>query len=231
MVGASSDLGLAPQPVNLETGLVDPGGEIIRPEHVLQTLFRHAGLGDEPDMRVEGIQAIDALTTLAFFFHVSVGDACVKVFRAKGFVAQLFVKRNCLGLCAQYHRRPAGFPRECLEPLHECASHARTPPLLQYGHALCFARLLLVKPKTCGAHRHGFLFLRLRPGDKMRAGFCAVIEFVPFLVRGDVLTFHKNFLSNGEADFFLRFIFNQRNPDFWRMNLQNDSVEKSPWEH
>lgn len=62
VVGASSDLGLAPQPVNLETGLVDPGGEIIRPEHVLQTLFRHAGLGDEPDMRVEGIQAIDALT-------------------------------------------------------------------------------------------------------------------------------------------------------------------------
>jgi len=63
VVGASSDLGMAPQPINLDTGVVDAGGEIVRPEHVLQTLFRQAGLGDEPDMRVEGINAIDALTS------------------------------------------------------------------------------------------------------------------------------------------------------------------------
>ena len=61
VVGRSSDTGFTPQAVNLENGQVDAGGEIIRPEHVLQTLFRHAGLGDEPDMRVEGINAIDAL--------------------------------------------------------------------------------------------------------------------------------------------------------------------------
>ena len=63
VIGASSDLGMAPQPINLDTGVVDVGGEVIRPEHVLQTLFRQAGLGDEPDMRVEGINAIDALTS------------------------------------------------------------------------------------------------------------------------------------------------------------------------
>jgi hypothetical protein len=63
VVGRSSDTGFTPQAVNTDTGLVDPGGEIIRPEHVLQTLFRQADLGDEPDMRVDGINAIDALVS------------------------------------------------------------------------------------------------------------------------------------------------------------------------
>jgi hypothetical protein len=63
VVGRSSDTGFTPQAVNMDTGLVDPGGEIIRPEHVLQTLFRQADLGDEPDMRVDGINAIDSLMT------------------------------------------------------------------------------------------------------------------------------------------------------------------------
>jgi hypothetical protein len=53
VIGASADVGLVPQPVDLTTGRVSPGGEIIKPEHILQTLFSDAGLGDEPDMRVD----------------------------------------------------------------------------------------------------------------------------------------------------------------------------------
>jgi uncharacterized protein (DUF1501 family) len=58
VIGASSDVNMMPQPVNLATGLVDQGGEILRPEHVLRTLFEDVGLGDAPDMRVEPIAAM-----------------------------------------------------------------------------------------------------------------------------------------------------------------------------
>ncbi len=58
-VGASSDLGMQPQPIDLRTGRVDMGGEVPRPEHVLQTLLELAGLpGDPDDLRVTGIPAI-----------------------------------------------------------------------------------------------------------------------------------------------------------------------------
>ena len=58
VIGASSDNGMLPLPVNLETGLVDDGGELIKPDHVLQTLYDDAGIGTAPDLRVSGIRAL-----------------------------------------------------------------------------------------------------------------------------------------------------------------------------
>lgn len=58
-VGASSDRGMEPQKTNLQTGRVDPGGEVVKPEHVLQTLMFNAGLtSDEADLRVYPIEAM-----------------------------------------------------------------------------------------------------------------------------------------------------------------------------
>ncbi len=52
VIGASSDVGMQPTTTNLTTGLNDPEGEVIRPEHVLQTLYDEVGIGMEPDLRV-----------------------------------------------------------------------------------------------------------------------------------------------------------------------------------
>ncbi len=53
VIGASSDVGMTPQAVNLHTGAVDPEGEVIRPEHVIQTLYDELGIDfDSTDLRV-----------------------------------------------------------------------------------------------------------------------------------------------------------------------------------
>lgn len=58
-VGASSDVGMQPQPVDLATGRVDMGGQVPRPEHVLQTMLELAGIsGDPDDLRVPPIRAM-----------------------------------------------------------------------------------------------------------------------------------------------------------------------------
>jgi uncharacterized protein (DUF1501 family) len=58
-VGASSDRGMEPQAINLQTGAVDLGGEVPKPEHVLQTLVFNSGREDDPaDLRVYPIDAI-----------------------------------------------------------------------------------------------------------------------------------------------------------------------------
>jgi hypothetical protein len=44
VIGASSDLGMAPEHLNLETGLADPEGISLKPEHVLSTLLTAAQL-------------------------------------------------------------------------------------------------------------------------------------------------------------------------------------------
>jgi uncharacterized protein (DUF1501 family) len=52
IVGASSDVGMMPMSIDTKTGLPDPGGEVLNPEHVLQSLMVDAGyLQDEPDFR------------------------------------------------------------------------------------------------------------------------------------------------------------------------------------
>ena len=59
IIGASSDVGMSPQPVDLETGAVDPGGEAIRPEHIWRTLLVDAGLEDDrADLRAPHIPAL-----------------------------------------------------------------------------------------------------------------------------------------------------------------------------
>jgi uncharacterized protein (DUF1501 family) len=56
VIGASSDVGMTPQSVNLETGLVDAGGEVIRPEHIHRTLLEGLGITEDiADLRVPSI--------------------------------------------------------------------------------------------------------------------------------------------------------------------------------
>ena len=44
--------------VNLLTGELDEGGETIRPEHIIRAIYDQVGIGDEPDLRVDGLSAI-----------------------------------------------------------------------------------------------------------------------------------------------------------------------------
>ena len=62
VIGASSNLGMQPTAVNLQTGqsLSIPGeGEVILPEHILQTLFHEVGISESnADLRVSPINAL-----------------------------------------------------------------------------------------------------------------------------------------------------------------------------
>ena len=50
---------MAPQSVNLQTGAVDPAGEIIRPEHIYRALLGHVGVTDDvADLRVDPLTAL-----------------------------------------------------------------------------------------------------------------------------------------------------------------------------
>jgi hypothetical protein len=57
-IGASSDQGMLPQPIDLASCSVDPGGELPKPDHMPQMLDEHVGLGSDPDLRVSGIAAL-----------------------------------------------------------------------------------------------------------------------------------------------------------------------------
>lgn len=57
-VGASSDVGMTPQAINLSSGDIDPGGVVPRPEHVWQALFDDVGIGAAADLRVSALSAI-----------------------------------------------------------------------------------------------------------------------------------------------------------------------------
>lgn len=57
--GQSGSVGLLPQPVDLVTGALSPGGEIVKPEHVLRALMESIGVTDDiADLRVEPYRAI-----------------------------------------------------------------------------------------------------------------------------------------------------------------------------
>ena len=59
VVGRSSDVGLSPTRVSLQTGEADPEGEVIRPEHIIQALLTDIGAdGDPADLRVDPLRAI-----------------------------------------------------------------------------------------------------------------------------------------------------------------------------
>ena len=56
--GASSNVGMEPQSVNLNTGELDRGGEIARPEHLMRELMIQAGIEEDiADLRVPGYPA------------------------------------------------------------------------------------------------------------------------------------------------------------------------------
>jgi len=59
VAGASSNVGMQPMAFDPSTGLVDPAGEVMKPEHVLQTLFEGLGVTNDPaDLRVSPITAL-----------------------------------------------------------------------------------------------------------------------------------------------------------------------------
>ena len=48
-----------PTTTNLVTGLPDPGGEILKPEHVMRALLERVGLTDDvADLRVPALSAL-----------------------------------------------------------------------------------------------------------------------------------------------------------------------------
>lgn len=58
-IGRSSDVGMAPTPTNLTTGLYDPGGEVVRPEHIIRALLSDAGVSEDvADLRVDPLLAL-----------------------------------------------------------------------------------------------------------------------------------------------------------------------------
>jgi len=57
--GESSSVGLLPQAVDLQSGVVDPNGEVVKPEHILRALLESCGVTDDvADLRVEPYRAI-----------------------------------------------------------------------------------------------------------------------------------------------------------------------------
>jgi hypothetical protein len=58
-IGRSSDVGMAPTTTHLTTGLTDPGGEVVRPEHVIRALLHDAGVTEDvADLRVDPLLAL-----------------------------------------------------------------------------------------------------------------------------------------------------------------------------
>ncbi len=59
VVGASSDVGMAPTPTDLETGLPSEAGETVRPEHLFRALLEGVGIAEDVvDYGVEPLRAV-----------------------------------------------------------------------------------------------------------------------------------------------------------------------------
>ena len=58
VIGASSNVAMQPTAVDLRTGQTAPDGEVLRPEHVLRSLFDEVGIDNSPDLRVQGIEPL-----------------------------------------------------------------------------------------------------------------------------------------------------------------------------
>lgn len=59
VIGASSDTGMDPQPIDLDTGRVDAGGVVPKPNHIMRTLYASVGLEEDvSDQRAEPIRAL-----------------------------------------------------------------------------------------------------------------------------------------------------------------------------
>lgn len=58
IIGNSSDFGMYPTAIDLKTGMPDPDGEIVRPEHIIRALYDEVGISKDPDLRVDGLTAL-----------------------------------------------------------------------------------------------------------------------------------------------------------------------------
>lgn len=59
VIGASTDVGMSPGSANLTTGVPDPNGEVIKPEHIMQALFNMIGVTDDvADLRCPPLTAL-----------------------------------------------------------------------------------------------------------------------------------------------------------------------------
>ncbi len=59
VIGASSDIGMAPQPVDLQSGALDPAGTTLRPENIWRALQVRAGITDDvTDLGAEPLSAL-----------------------------------------------------------------------------------------------------------------------------------------------------------------------------
>lgn len=67
VIGESTDHGMYPKSVDLETGEIDAGGTNLHPEHIIQAMYERAGIvefdngtptGGGPDLRVQPLRAI-----------------------------------------------------------------------------------------------------------------------------------------------------------------------------
>ena len=59
IIGQSSDLAMSPQTVNLVTGKVQPGAEILKPEHIYMAFLKQLGIAGDPyDLRVDPLTAL-----------------------------------------------------------------------------------------------------------------------------------------------------------------------------
>jgi hypothetical protein len=59
VLGASGEIGMIPQTIDLASGLPSQGGEVIRPEHIHRALLKHAGIEDDiADLRVPAYEAM-----------------------------------------------------------------------------------------------------------------------------------------------------------------------------
>ena len=52
VIGATTNVAMQSNPTDPRTGRVSPDGVILRPEHVLRSLYDEVGIGDGPDLRV-----------------------------------------------------------------------------------------------------------------------------------------------------------------------------------
>jgi hypothetical protein len=59
VIGASSDIGMNPRPLNLNTGLVDPKSKTVTPDNILRALYTMLGYDEDvADLRVEPLLAM-----------------------------------------------------------------------------------------------------------------------------------------------------------------------------
>ena len=57
--GASTDIGMAPQPMSLSSGAPSASGEMVNPEHIMRSLLKM--VGEEADVADTRVEPIDAL--------------------------------------------------------------------------------------------------------------------------------------------------------------------------